>query len=161
MTRRSVPKGGGSQAVALRVAVPERVRAVAIGCLVAGLFLLDESSAQGWLAWSAAGFFSIGAALYDSLGDGRVGARQVGMILLLLGMAACTWALLVILLTSVFLETSLAAILFVVLGVGLVMLISGLWLRGRAGSGMRWEWPRLVMARVRSQPLSERRSRAA
>jgi hypothetical protein len=148
--------------LAFRVVVPERVRAAAIVCLVAGVTLLDESSAQGWVAWLGAGLFSTGAALFEGIDEGRLGGRQVGMVALLLGLAATTWAGLVIVLTYAFLEEPVSPFLFALLTVGLVAVAAGGILR-RLGSGRsrRWLWPRLAMGRVRGEGLAATKNRAA
>jgi hypothetical protein len=148
--------------VALRVAVPHRVRVAAILCLVAGVTLLDESSVQGWVAWLGAGLFSTGAALFDGLHEGRLGAPQVGMIALLLGLATTTWAALVIVLTHAFLETPVSPLLFVLLVVGLAAFVGGVILRRmRAGRIRGWRWPRLALGRVRGEGLAAAKERAA
>jgi hypothetical protein len=148
--------------VALRVVVPERVRTAAIVCLALGVVLLDESSAQGWGAWFSAALFSTGAALFDGLDEGRLGARQVGMIALLLGLAAATWSALVIVLTSAFLETSVSPLLFVLLAVALAAMAAGAMLRKmRPGRTRHWQWPRLALGRVRGEGLAAAKNRAA
>jgi hypothetical protein len=148
--------------VALRVAVPERVRAAAIVCLALGVVLLDESSAQGWGAWLSAALFSSGVALFDGVDEGRLGGRQVGMIALLLGLAAASWSALVIVLTSAFLEASVSPVLFVLLAVGLAAMAAGATLRKlRPGGTRHWQWPRLALGRVRGEGLAAAKNRAA
>jgi hypothetical protein len=148
--------------VAFRVAVPERVRTVAIVCLAVGVVLLDEFSVQGLGAWLGAGLFSAGTALFDGLDEGRLGSRQVGMVALLLGLAAATWAALVIVLTSAFLEASVSPLLFVLLTVGLAAVAAGAMLRRmRPGRARHWQWPRLALGRVRGEGLAAAKNRAA
>jgi hypothetical protein len=157
MAESAPAKRGGGSLVALRVAVPERIRAVAIACVAAGIALLEESAVQGWVAWVGSGLFSVGVALFDGLGEGRLGGRQAGMVMLLMGLAGATWASLVIILTRVFLETPVSPALYAVLALSLTSLGLGAMLRRMAGTG---RWPRLGLARE-GRSSATARSRAA
>lgn len=142
--------------MALRVVVPERIRAVAITCVVAGIALLDASAAHGWLAWVGSGLFSVGVALFDGLSEGRIGPRQAGMVLLLLGLAGAGWAGLVIFLTVVFLEAPVSHLLYAALTLSVVAVVGGFALRRDGG-----RWGSLALARARHQRVVAARGRAA
>jgi hypothetical protein len=142
--------------VALRVAAPERIRAVAITSAVAGIALLEGSAAHGWLAWVGSGLFSVGVALFDGLSEGRVGPRQAGMVLLLLGLAGTGWAGLVIFLTVAFLESPISHLLYAALTLSLVAVAGGFALRRGGG-----RWGSLAFARTRAHGVVPARGRAA
>jgi hypothetical protein len=143
--------------VALRVAVPERLRTAGIVCLVAGLTFLDESAVQGWVAWVGVFLLSTGAALFDGLDEGRLGGRQVGMIVLLLGLAAGTWATLVIVLTRLFLEAPVPTSLFVLLGAAVLAVVGGVFLRRlHPGRGSGWQWLRLAAGKIEALAAKDR-----
>lgn len=142
--------------MALRVAVPERIRAVAISCVAVGIALLDESAAHGWLAWVGSGLFSVGVALYDGLSEGRMGPRQAGMVLLLLGLAGASWSVLVIFLTIAFLEAPVSHLLYAALALSLVSVAGGFALRRGGG-----RWRNLAFARARNGQVAAARRDAA
>jgi hypothetical protein len=144
--------------LAFRVAAPNRVRAVAIVLVAMGLVLLDESGFQGLLAWLGGLLFCIGVGFVDGLGEGRLGHRQLGVILFLVGLAAATWSLVVILLTRFFLETGVSPLLFFLLIGGVGALLAGARLRRPS---LRFAWPRTVLSRVRAATSSPRDRAAA
>ena len=129
---------------------------MAISCVAVGIALLDESAAHGWVAWVGSGLFSVGVALYDGLSEGRVGPRQAGMVLLLLGLAGASWSVLVILLTVAFLEAPVSHLLYAALGGSLVALAAGFALRRGA---VRWR--NIAFARARNAQLAAARRHAA
>ena len=133
--------------MALRVAMPNRVRAVAAICLAAGLALLEESGAQGVLGWTGGLVFSFGVAFLDGLDEGRVGARQWGMVLFLVGVGAAGWALTVIFMTRFFLPQEQSPFFYVVLTGGVAFLLAGV--RMRRPDLESISWPRSILSRVR------------
>lgn len=141
----------------MRVAVPERLRTAGIVCLVAGLAFLDESAVQGWVAWVGVFLLSTGVALFDGIDEGRLGGRQVGMITLLLGLAAGTWAALVIVLTHLFLEAPVPSGLFVLLGAAVLAVVGGVFLRRLGpGRGGGWQWLRLAAGKIEAMAAKDR-----
>jgi hypothetical protein len=144
--------------LALRVAFPNRVRAVAIVLLAAGGFLLDESGFHGLLASLGGLLFCVGVGFVDGLDEGRLGRRQLGVVLLLLGLAAATWSLVVILLTRFFLESGVSPLLFILMIGGVGALLAGARLRRSSSGGLTW--PRTVLAWVRGAGSSAHSTRS-
>jgi hypothetical protein len=145
--------------MALRVAIPNRVRAVAAICLAAGIALLDESGARGVLGWTGGLVFALGVAFLDALDEGRVGARQWGMVLFLVGLGAAGWALTVIFLTRFFLPETSSGFFYVVLTAGVTAAFVGVRLR-QVGMEMV-AWPRVVVTRLRRATVSRDAAQAA
>jgi hypothetical protein len=144
--------------LALRVAAPNRVRAVAIALLAAGIFLLDESGFHGLPASLGVLLFCMGVGFVDGLDEGRVGRRQLGVVLFLVGLAAATWSLVVILLTRFFLEVDVSPLLFLLLIGGVGAILGGFGLRKPSGHGLTW--PRAVLAWVRGAGSSAHSTRS-
>jgi hypothetical protein len=144
--------------LAFRVAFPNRLRAVTIVLLAAGIFLLDESGFHGLLASLGGLLFCVGVGFVDGLDEGRLGRRQLGVVLLLVGLAAATWSLVVILLTQFFLESGVPPVLFFFLIGGMGALLAGVRLRRRSGGGLTW--PRTVLAWVRGAGSSAHSTRS-
>ena len=134
--------------MALRVAMPNRVRAVAAICLATGIALLDESGAQGVLGWTGSLVFAFGVAFLDGLDEGRVGAHQWGMVLLLAGLGAAGWAVGVILLTRFFVPDAGSPMFYVVLTAGVTAVFVGVRMRRLGMESL--SWPRDVVSRLRA-----------
>ena len=136
--------------MALRVVIPNRVRIAAVICTAVGVALLDESGAAGPLGWSGAALFCLGVALFEALDEGRLGSRQGGMILLLLGLGAATWGLMVILLTRFFLTDDPSFLPYLLFSGGLVAVTAGVRLRRGAARLLVWPRARAMAHRVRA-----------
>jgi hypothetical protein len=145
--------------LAFRVALPDRIRAIAVILLVAGIALLDESSLHGPLAWIGGLLFCVGVGFVDGLEEGRLGGRQAGVVLFLVGLAGMAWSLVVIFLTHYFLEEGVPTLLFALLVGGVVAVLAGMWMRWPASSSATW--PRTVLARFRAGSGSHRDRAAA
>jgi hypothetical protein len=144
--------------LAFRVALPDRTRAIAVILLVAGIALLDESGFHGPLAWIGGLVFCVGVGFIDGLEEGRLGGRQAGVVLFLVGLAAAAWSLVVIFLTHFFLEEGVPPLLYGLLVGGVAALLAGVRMRWPASSSVTW--PRTVLARFRAG-VGSHRDRAA
>jgi hypothetical protein len=148
--------GGGFSDMALRIEEPDRLRAATVASLAIGLLLVDESEVGGPLAWIGIAVFCVGTALLDGLGEGRVGSRQAGLLLILAGIAATTWTVVVVLLTHIFLEEAASPALYVLLVGGVATLVGGGMLRRLPpGEAVLSTWTRVLRASVRSSEQSE------
>jgi hypothetical protein len=145
--------------LAFRVALPDRTRAITVILLVAGIAFLDESGFHGPLAWIGALLFCLGVGFIDGLEEGRLGGRQAGVVLFLVGLASVAWSLVVIFLTHYFLEEGVPPLLFGLLVGGVVAVLAGIRLRWPASSTATW--PRAVLARFRAGAGSQRDRAAA
>jgi drug/metabolite transporter (DMT)-like permease len=142
--------------MALRIEEPDRLRVATAISLAFGVLLIEGSSATGPLAWVGIALFCLGTALLDALGEGKVGSRQAGILLILAGIAVTTWALLVVLLMHFFLEGAVTPALYLVLVGGVVMLVSGGMLRRlRPGEAVLSTWTRALRASIRSSEQTE------
>lgn len=127
--------------------------------LVAGIALLDESGFHGPVAWIGGLVFCFGVGFIDGLEEGRLGGRQAGVVLFLVGLAAVAWSLVVIFLTHFFLEEGVPPILFGLLVGGVAAFLAGVRMRWPATTSVAW--PRAVFARFRAGVGSQRDRAAA
>jgi hypothetical protein len=141
--------------MALRIEEPGRLRVAAVVSLAVGFFLIDEGGFGGPLGWIGIGLFCGGTALVDGLGEGKVGPRQAGIFVILGGLAATTWALMVILLTHSFLEVGASAPLYILLVGGVAMLVAGALLRRVRPAAVLSTWTRALRASIGSSEQTE------
>jgi hypothetical protein len=142
--------------MALRVAEPKRIRALAIVLAVLGLAAFEASGARGPVAWAGFALLAGGIGGFDALHERRLGWHQGAVALVFLSTGLAVWSGLVALLLRMFL-LPVPAYVWVALAVSLPVGAAGAWLLvRRAGEG-----PEPVRAERPPARPRPRRARAA